>query len=135
MVRTKLDYKAVELTASSSTKKRHWCRASLPVEIRSSRRPGVPTTTSTWRKHWPKSGTLVLEIYQDIRICVNVNHFTHISPWRIKVHLLMIYYDFFQKIDTQWITKHMTTSTWNKGWTYLLDWENQIFCNKLNYFA
>ena len=39
------------LTASSSTKKRMAQRSSLPVETRSSMRPGVPTTMSTlWNK-------------------------------------------------------------------------------------
>ena len=38
----------ISLTASSSTKKRQHDSANFPVDIRSSRRPGVPTTMSTW---------------------------------------------------------------------------------------
>jgi len=39
-----------QLTHSSRTKNRQADRSSLPVEMRSSRRPGVPTTISTYQQ-------------------------------------------------------------------------------------
>ena len=39
-----------DLTHSSRTKNRHELSSSLPVEMRSSSRPGVPTTISTWQE-------------------------------------------------------------------------------------
>ncbi len=47
------------LTHSSSTKKRTEDRSSLPVEIRSSRRPGVATTMSTCQQHSKSTNNLV----------------------------------------------------------------------------
>jgi len=42
-----------KLTHSSRTKNRHEDSSSLPVEMRSSRRPGVPQTISTCHKQRP----------------------------------------------------------------------------------
>lgn len=91
----------VELTASSRTKKRTATRLSLPVEMKSAMRPGVPTTMSTYNIH-----TNVIRISQMTQrhanrstscvktACVHVHHYMCGEETKVGTHTnLIIYYN------------------------------------------